>query len=139
LMSFTTKTFTEIALVCYLMVSSIALVHAMPMSLAAAAAAVVVNSGLQPQPDATQAQAMPACHQIGATPKHAINAALHADSGELQTASNVSCEAVCAAMANLITSPHTLALAQLESPVDPVFIGSILYSHTSAIDPHPPK
>lgn len=137
-MSFTTKTFTEIVLVCYLVVSSIAVVHAMPMSLASASSdAVGLSTGLQSK--AAQTQAMPACHQAGSTPIQAMQSTLQAESSEQQTASNISCESVCAAMANLITAPLTLTLRQLESSADPVFIGSVFYSHTSSIDPHPPK
>ena len=138
-MNFSTKTFTELVLICYLVVSSIAVVHAMPMpsSSTASSSAVLVSLGL-PTP-AVEALVTPACHQNSSALNHVMQSGSQPELGDQHTSASIACEIACAAMANFITSPLTLALAPLRNSTDPAFFGSAFHSHTSAIEPHPPK
>ena len=138
-MSFSTKTFTELVLICYLVVSSIAVVHAMPMpsSSGASDSAVLVSKGLPTQ--VVEIQVAPACHQSISALDQVMQSAPHAELGEQHTSASIACEVACAAMANFITPPLTLALAPLRNSTDPVFFGSEFHSYTSEIEQHPPK
>ena len=125
---------TRFILLCYLVVSSIASVHAFPdLATTSAPLSVASHHSLNlATPDITKtsvastSETMPDCHQVG----------------QLNNSEEISmslCKIFCAAMANAIATEFVLELPLLLISNEIVFLDKVFNTREFTLEPHPPK